>query len=180
LVIRHLFRPRRITWIQTHPRSFQAGIIDDLVAAAEQGVPVGQIFYPPYLFTAGGGMAARPRIVSAPAEISYRGHFDLRVAGSSAGIGSVAILRSDHNTHSLTTGDRYVKLAFHPKGDPRKGEIRVVAPKLPSQAVPGVKAVLHVGGRVRRPLTLSLDDLQTPRCAGHDTGAARRSVAVQR
>src|SRR6185369_10056138 len=38
LVIRHLLRPRRITWLQTHPRSFQAGIIDDLVAPAYRGV----------------------------------------------------------------------------------------------------------------------------------------------
>jgi len=68
----------------------------------------------------------------------HRGHFDVRIAGSSDRIGSVAILRSDHNTHSLTTGDRYVKLAFQMKGDPRRGELRVVSPKLPSQAVPGI------------------------------------------
>jgi hypothetical protein len=50
----------------------------------------------------------------------------------------VVILRSDHNTHSLTAGDRYVKLAFQQKGNARKREVRVVAPKLPSQAVPGI------------------------------------------
>src|SRR5690349_7904995 len=44
LVIRHLLRPRRITWLQTHPRSFQAGIIDDLVAPAYQGVFIGEYF----------------------------------------------------------------------------------------------------------------------------------------
>jgi len=48
------------------------------------------------------------------------------------------MLRSDHNTHSLTTGDRYVKLAFHQKGAAKKGELRVRAPKLPAQAVPGI------------------------------------------
>jgi hypothetical protein len=48
------------------------------------------------------------------------------------------LLRSDHNTHSLTAGDRYVSLSFRQKGDARKGELRVVAPKLPAQAVPGV------------------------------------------
>ena len=104
----------------------------------DQGVPVGQIFSPPYLFSPGGAMAARPEIRSAPDEISYRGHFDVAVSGPSDRIGSVALLRSDHNTHSLTAGDRYVKLAFRPKGDPRKGEVRVVAPKLPAQAVPGI------------------------------------------
>jgi hypothetical protein len=48
------------------------------------------------------------------------------------------MLRSDHNTHSLTTGDRYVKLAFQQKGAAKKGEIRIRAPKLPAQAVPGI------------------------------------------
>jgi hypothetical protein len=102
------------------------------------GVPVGQIFYPPYLFTPSGAMAPRPVIEDAPRVIDYRGHFDIEVSGSPKDIASVAILRSDHNTHSLTAGDRYVKLAFRQKGDDRKGELRVIAPKLPAQAVPGV------------------------------------------
>jgi hypothetical protein len=73
-----------------------------------------------------------------PSEIAYGGHFDITVAAASGQIASVVLLRSDHNTHSLTTGDRYVKVAFQQKGDPRKGELRVRAPKLPAQAVPGV------------------------------------------
>ena len=104
----------------------------------DQGVPVGQIFFPPYLFNSGGAPAARPTIVSFPREIVYRGHFDLKVDHPVDRIGSVALLRSDHNTHSLTAGDRYVKLAFHAKSDPSQGEIRVVAPKVAAQAVPGV------------------------------------------
>ena len=119
----------------------------------DQGVPVGQVFSPPYLFTAGGGSARRPVITEAPEEISFRGHFDIEIAGRADQIGSVVLLRSDHNTHSLTTGDRYVKLAFREKdrggrgergdkGDKRdrddESELRVVAPKLPAQAVPGI------------------------------------------
>lgn len=104
----------------------------------DQGVPVGQVFYPPYLFRTGGAAAARPAILSAPREISYRGNFDITIDGRSDQIASVAMLRSDHNTHSLTTGDRYVKLAFRPKGDPAKGELRIVSPKLPAQAIPGI------------------------------------------
>jgi len=104
----------------------------------DQGVPVGQVFSPPYLFRTGGATAPRPVITDAPRVIDYRGHFDLEVSGRSDRIGSVVLLRSDHNTHSLTAGDRYVKLAFQPKGAPRKGELRAIAPKLPAQAVPGV------------------------------------------
>jgi hypothetical protein len=101
------------------------------------GVPVGQIFTPPYLFTQGGS-AVRPVIENAPDQILYRGTFDIRIAGNAENIASVAILRSDHNTHSLTTGDRHVKLAFHQKGTLDKNELRVVAPTLPAQAVPGI------------------------------------------
>ena len=111
----------------------------------DQGVPVGQLFFPPYLFKQDGGRAVRPVITKAPGEISYRGHFDVTVAGDPNRIASVVMLRSDHNTHSLTTGDRYVKLAFRHKGAAhsdedaaQSGELRVRAPKLPAQAVPGI------------------------------------------
>jgi hypothetical protein len=104
----------------------------------DQGVPVGQLFFPPYLFKPDGSRAARPVITESPQEISYRGHFDITVAGDPDQVGSVVMLRSDHNTHSLTTGDRYVKLAFHQKDAVHKGELRIRGPKLPAQAIPGV------------------------------------------
>jgi hypothetical protein len=104
----------------------------------DQGVPVGQVFSPPYLFKQDGSRAARPVIAKAPGKISYRGHFEVEVAEDAREIASVALLRSDHNTHSLTTGDRYVKLAFRAKYDDDKGDLRVRAPKLPAQAVPGI------------------------------------------
>ena len=104
----------------------------------DQGVPVGQLFFPPYLFKADGSRATRPTIVKSPLDISYGGHFDITVGGSPDQISSVVMLRSDHNTHSLTTGDRYVKLAFKQKGAAHKGDIRIRAPKLPAQAVPGI------------------------------------------
>ena len=102
------------------------------------GVPVGQLFFPPYLFKQDNTRAVRPTITKAPEEISYGGHFDITVGSNASQISSVVLLRSDHNTHSLTTGDRYVKLAFHQKGAAHKGEIRIRAPKLPAQAVPGI------------------------------------------
>jgi hypothetical protein len=103
----------------------------------DQGVPVGQLLSPAYLFTPT-GRAVRPLIRKWPRQIAYRGHFDIDVRGNANQIGSVVLLRSDHNTHSLTAGDRYVKLAFDPLGKPDAGKVRVRAPKLPAQAVPGV------------------------------------------
>ena len=105
---------------------------------ADLGVPNGQIFKPPYLFNADGSVATRPLIKDSPDEISYEGHFDITVEGRSDQIASVVIIRSDHNTHSLDTGSRYVKLAFRPKGAIREGKLRVRAPELPAQAVPGI------------------------------------------
>jgi hypothetical protein len=104
----------------------------------DQGVPNGQLFRPPYLFNADGSPAPRPVIRKAPEEIEYKGHFDVAVQGRSDDIGSVVLVRSDHNTHSFTGGDRYVKLAFEPRGNPGKGELRVRTPRLPAQAVPGL------------------------------------------
>jgi hypothetical protein len=51
-------------------------------------------------------------ITDLPARINFRGHFDVGVRGDASEIASVVLLRSDHNTHSLTAGDRYIKLAF--------------------------------------------------------------------
>ncbi len=102
------------------------------------GVPVGQVFSPPYLFQADGTPKPRPGIQQWPGTVAYGGHFDIRIAGAPSEISSVVILRSDHNTHSLTAGDRYVKLSFQQKGAANKRELRIRAPKLPAQAIPGI------------------------------------------
>jgi hypothetical protein len=110
------------------------------------GVPVGQVFSPPYLFQRGGGRSSRPTIVQAPGQISYGGRFDLRIAGRADDVGSVVLLRSDHNTHSLTTGDRYVKLAFTGAGG-AAGDLQVTAPTHQAQAVPGVSILFVLDQR---------------------------------
>jgi hypothetical protein len=71
-----------------------------------------------------------------PKKISYRGHFDVAVAADPREIALVVLLRSDQNTHRLTTGDRYVKLAFGPSTTTKAGCGR--APKLAAQAVPAI------------------------------------------
>ncbi|HYN26330.1 MAG TPA: galactose oxidase early set domain-containing protein [Pyrinomonadaceae bacterium] len=140
-------------------------------------VPVGPLFFPPYLFKADGNRAVRPVIQKSPKEISYRGHFDIRMAGDPRQIGSVVMLRSDHNTHSLTTGDRYVKLAFQLKDDDdddgddghrgsgnkndNRGDrkLRVTAPNLPAQAVPGIY-LLYVVDRAGVPSVATRVDVR--------------------
>jgi len=104
----------------------------------DQGVPNGQIYRPPYLFKPDGSLADRPVIRRAPEEISYREDFNITVEGNSNQIGSVALLRSDHDTHQLTTGDRYVKLSFERRGAGSRGRLRVFVPERPAQAVPGI------------------------------------------
>ena len=47
----------------------------------DQGVPVGQVFSPPYLFQQGGGRSGTADHRQGAREISYGGHFDLRIAG---------------------------------------------------------------------------------------------------
>ena len=58
----------------------------------------------------------------------------------------MVLLRSDHNTHSLTTGDRYVKLAFA-GGGRAAGDLKVITPKHQAQAVPGVYMLFVVNER---------------------------------
>jgi hypothetical protein len=147
------------------------------------GVPVGQLFFPPYLFKPDGSRSTRPVMTKAPKEISFRGHFDIKVAGDPRQIASVVMLRSDHNTHSLTTGDRYVKMAFRVKddddddagneghrgnGNPNNNggrKLRVTAPNLPAQAVPGIY-LLYVLDRAGVPSLGARVDLK-PERRGH-------------
>jgi len=101
------------------------------------GVANGQIFKPPYLFQNAEDEAERPAIVSAPDEISYRQQFDVKVDGSASRIKSVSIIRTDFDTHSLESGEKYVKLYFRVKGKPEDGVLRIDAPALVAQALQG-------------------------------------------
>lgn len=104
----------------------------------DQGVPNGQIFRPPYLFNADGSLAERPVIAAAPERIRHREPFFVRVDGAPERIVKVVLIRSDHNTHSFTGGERFLDMSFEiaPRGGP--GGLRVHTPLLPAQAVPGI------------------------------------------
>ncbi|NUR54495.1 MAG: DUF1929 domain-containing protein [Acidobacteria bacterium] len=52
-------------------------------------------------------------------------------------IASVSIIRTDFDTHSLESGEKYVKLYFRVKGTPADGVLRIDAPALAAQALQG-------------------------------------------
>jgi hypothetical protein len=93
------------------------------------GVPVAQLYKPPYFFS-----ADRPVIEWAPRKISYRERFVVKASGGSGKIGSVAIIRQDPQTHNWGWGNRYVKL-WHKEVD--DGKLIIQAPAVPGLAVPG-------------------------------------------
>ncbi|HZA67843.1 MAG TPA: galactose oxidase early set domain-containing protein [Geminicoccaceae bacterium] len=108
-------------------------VADDLIPGVEgdrdMGVPVAQVYKPPYLFK-----GPRPVIEDAPEEIAYGGSFDVQVSGSSARIGSIVLIMPSPQTHKWDWGNRYVELAFD-KG--KNGRLSVVAPAAPGLALPG-------------------------------------------
>jgi hypothetical protein len=106
---------------------------ENLIPGVEQdrdtGVPVAQVYKPPYLF-----QGPRPVIEDAPDEIAYGSFFDVQVSGSSGRIGSVALVMPSPQTHKWDWGNRYVELAFD-KGE--DGRLTVVGPAAPGLALPG-------------------------------------------
>jgi hypothetical protein len=120
----------RVNLVPPGDRAYPAGDPD-------QGVANGQIFRPPYLFSGPEELAVRPVILDGPDDISYRGHFDVKVDGLASGIKSVSIIRTDFDTHSLESGEKYVKLAFSIKGKDANGVLRIEAPEVAAQALQG-------------------------------------------
>lgn len=101
----------------------------DLGSTVDAGVPVAELYSPPYLFK-----GPRPAIESAPTEIEYGSRFDLGFSGPN--VESVVLVRSGPVTHNWDWGNRMIKLAVdRVPGDPRAVSVR--APALPALAVPG-------------------------------------------
>jgi hypothetical protein len=97
-------------------------------AQRNAGVPVAQIYKPPYLFN-----GEQPVIEWAFDKISYGRSFTVKVSKGSGSIGSVAIIRQDPQSHTWGWGNRYVKLSFTQKGP----NLLVRAPAAPGLAIPG-------------------------------------------
>ncbi len=98
------------------------------------GVDTAQILKPAYLFNDDGTEAARPVIRTAPKEIHYGDDFNVGVElADGKRIETVTLYHSGSSTHSNGANIRLIKLAFRGKGR----ELRVIAPRLPVQALPG-------------------------------------------
>jgi hypothetical protein len=98
------------------------------------GVDTAQILKPAYLFNDDGTEAARPVITSAPEDIEYGDDFNVGVElAAGRRIRMVTLYHSGSSTHSNGANMRLVKLAFRGQGR----DLRVVAPRLPVQALPG-------------------------------------------
>lgn len=91
------------------------------------GVPVAQIYKPPYFFN-----SRRPTITNAPGEISYKERFDLRVSRRSGEIASVAIIQQHPKTHNHMW-NRRVELWF----EQNDRELEIQAPRFAGVAPPG-------------------------------------------
>jgi hypothetical protein len=101
---------------------------------SDLGVPVGQLFRPPYLFDKNAfPVASRPAITSTPQTVDYGRPFKVGVA-SAKRIKSVSMVRTGAMSHSLNTDIRLVKLAFKQNG---ATGLTIYPPKLPGTAIGG-------------------------------------------
>jgi hypothetical protein len=124
------------------------------------GVDTAQILKPAYLFNDDGSEADRPEIEHAPDEIEYGDDFRIRVDRvGGARIRTVSLFRSGSSTHSMGSNIRLVRLAFQRQGN---HHLRVIAPRLPVQALPGDYTLFVVDDRgvpsVAKHVRVKLDD----------------------
>jgi YVTN family beta-propeller protein len=90
-----------------------------------------ELYFPPYLFTAGGNLASRLSIDAAPGALNIGGTFPITVSGGSAA--RVVMVKTSAVTHSFNAEQRFVELAFSGSG----GQLSVQAPTRAADAPPG-------------------------------------------
>ncbi len=91
-----------------------------------------EIYYPPYLYSAGGGFATRPVIEDAPGTVDIGETFDVEMGGSGA-VSRVVMIKTASVTHSWNMEQRFVELTFQQNGS----SLRVQAPTRAADAPPG-------------------------------------------
>ena len=91
-----------------------------------------EIYYPPYLYNAAGGFAARPAIETAPGTIDIGETFGVDIVGTGA-ISRVAMIKTASVSHSWNTEQRFIELTFQQSG----GHLNIQAPTKAADAPPG-------------------------------------------
>jgi len=91
-----------------------------------------QIYYPAYLFTAGGVRATRPAITTAPTWLDIGKVFSVQTSSASA-ISRVVLIKTGSATHNWNMEQRFVDLAFSANGN----ALNVQAPTRAGEATPG-------------------------------------------
>lgn len=101
---------------------------------SDLGVPVGQLFRPPYLFDKNAfPIANRPAITKAPTTVDFGKPFKIDIA-SLKEIKGVSMIRTGAMSHSLNSDIRLVKVAFTHNGTTG---LTVFPPKLAGTAIGG-------------------------------------------
>ena len=91
-----------------------------------------ELYFPPYLFNAGGVLAARPTINTAPTVLDIGKTFKLQV-DNGASVGRVVLVKTGSVTHSWNMEQRFIELTFTRNGN----ELSVQAPTRAADAPPG-------------------------------------------
>ena len=91
-----------------------------------------EIYYPPYLFTAAGALAARPSILDAPQFIDIGKTFRVDLAADTA-VSRVTLVKTGSVTHSWNMEQRFQDLTFNANG----AQLSVQAPTRAAFAPPG-------------------------------------------
>jgi YVTN family beta-propeller protein len=98
-----------------------------------------EIYYPPYLFAAGGQRAARPAITDAPMQVEVGRNFSLSVSSASA-IARVTFIKTGSVTHGWNMEQRFQDLTFKASGN----QLTVQAPARAGDAPPGYYMVFVI------------------------------------
>jgi YVTN family beta-propeller protein len=91
-----------------------------------------EIYYPPYLFAAGGVRAPRPSIASAPTWIDIGKTVALELADAGA-VSRVTLVKTGSMSHSFNFEQRFLELPFRASGS----RVTVQAPTRAAEAPPG-------------------------------------------
>ncbi len=143
-----------------------------------------EVYYPPYLYASGGGLATRPLIAEAPTTIDVGETFELRLGGTGA-ISRVTLIKTSSSSHSFNFEQRFVELTFQQNGD----RLVAQAPTRATDAPPGFYLLFALNSAgtpsiakiVRVPVAPVINPAITPELAnpGPQSGQAGAPVSLQ-